>query len=137
MKYMLDTNICIYIIKSKPRRVFTRLKTLSFGDVVISAITYAELEYGVSKSSLPGKNRIALLKFTAPLEILPFFDKAAVTYGQLRALLEKTGQIIGPMDLLIGAHAVAEGLTLVTNNVSEFGRIPDLKIENWVESLPH
>jgi tRNA(fMet)-specific endonuclease VapC len=132
MKYMLDTNICIYIIKKKPLQVFDKLKTLPLGNVVISAITYAELEYGVEKSSDPDKNRIALLKFTAPLTIVPFCDKTAVTYGQLRAQLEKSGQIVGPMDLLIGAHAKAEGLILVTNNVTEFQRIPCLKIENWI-----
>jgi len=135
MKYMLDTNICIYIIKKKPLQVFDRLNKLPLGYVVISAITYAELEYGVEKSSDLDKNRIALLKFTAPLTIVPFSDKAAVTYGQLRAWLEKSGQIIGPMDLLIGAHAKAESLTLVTNNVTEFQRITDLKIENWINAI--
>jgi len=132
MKYLLDTNICIYIIKKKPLSVFEKIQLLQIDDIGISAITLAELEYGVSKSSYPERNELALLKFIAPLEILPFTEKAAKTYGQLRAFLEKAGQIIGTLDLFIGSHAKSENLILVTNNVSEFSRIPDLKIENWV-----
>ncbi len=132
MKYLLDTNICIYIIKKKPLSVFEKIQLLQINDIGISAITLAELEYGVSKSSSPESNELALLKFIAPLEILPFTEKAAKTYGQLRAFLEKSGQIIGTLDLFIGSHAKSENLILVTNNVSEFSRIPDLKIENWV-----
>jgi tRNA(fMet)-specific endonuclease VapC len=132
MKYLLDTNICIYIIKKKPLSVFEKIQLLQIDDIGISAITLAELEYGVSKSSYPERNELALLKFIAPLEILPFTEKAAKTYGQLRAFLEKAGQIIGTLDLFIGSHAKSENLILVTNNVSEFSRIPDLKIEKWV-----
>jgi tRNA(fMet)-specific endonuclease VapC len=131
MKYLLDTNMCIYIIKKHPPRVFEKLKSLDIEDVGISAITAAELEYGVSKSSMPEKNRLALTKFTAPLQILPFEEKAAEAYGRLGASLEKTGTVIGSFDLLIGAQAKSENLILVTNNVSEFGGIPGLKLENW------
>jgi len=132
MKYLLDTNICIYIIKKKPLSVFEKIQLLQINDIGISAITLAELEYGVSKSSSFERNKIALLKFIAPLVILPFTEKAAKTYGQLRAFLEKTGQIIGILDLFIGSHAKSENLILVTNNVFEFSRIPELEIENWV-----
>lgn len=132
MKYLLDTNVCIYIIKKKPSQVFEKLETLQINDIGISAITLAELEYGISKSTFPEKNKIALIKFLAPLEILPFTEKAAEIYGKIRSYLEKTGSIIGTLDLFIGAHAKSENLVLVTNNVTEFSRIPNLKIENWV-----
>lgn len=132
MKYLLDTNVCIYIIKKKPSQFFEKLETLQINDVGISAITLAELEYGISKSMFPEKNKIALIKFLAPLEILPFAEKAAEIYGKIRSYLEKAGSIIGTLDLFIGAHAESENLVLVTNNVTEFSRIPNLKIENWV-----
>jgi len=132
MKYLLDTNICIYIIKRKPLPVFEKLETLQINDVGISAITLAELEYGVSKSAFSEKNKIALIKFLVPLEILPFTEKAAQTYGKIRSYLEKAGSIIGTMDLFIGAHAKSENLVLITNNLREFSRIPNLKIENWI-----
>lgn len=133
MKYMLDTNICIYIIKKKPTKVIERLKRLDVGDICISAITLAELCYGIEKSQNKERNRLALAAFLAPIEILPFSDEAAARYGEIRAFLEKTGQIIGAYDLLIAAHAISKNLILVTNNVSEFGRIPCLSIENWTE----
>jgi tRNA(fMet)-specific endonuclease VapC len=132
MKYLLDTNTCIYLIKKKPLSVLKKIQSMRINEIGISAITLAELEYGVSKSSLPEKNKLALLKFVAPLEILPFTARAAQTYGQIRAYLEKSGQIIGSLDLLIISHAKSENLILVTNNVSEFSRISDLKIEKWV-----
>jgi tRNA(fMet)-specific endonuclease VapC len=130
---MLDTNICIYIIKKKPLKVFQTLKKLDIGDVCISAITLAELEYGVEKSHQKERNKIALTGFLTPFEILPFSDKAASIFGQIRATLEKKGQIIGAYDLLIGAHALSENLTLVTNNTNEFSRISGLSLENWAE----
>jgi tRNA(fMet)-specific endonuclease VapC len=133
MKYMLDTNICIYIIKKKPIKVLETLKKLEIGDICISSITLAELEYGVQKSQNREKNKIALAAFVAPLEILPFSDRAAIKYGEIRTALERKGQIIGAYDLLIAAHAISENLILVTNNVNEFGRIPELIIENWSE----
>jgi tRNA(fMet)-specific endonuclease VapC len=133
MQYMLDTNICIYIIKKKPPKVIDTLMKLEIGDVCISAITLAELEYGVEKSQHCERNKIALIGFLTPLEILPFSDKSAVKFGEIRATLEKKGQVIGAYDLLIGAHAFSENLTLVTNNTKEFSRIPNLSLENWVE----
>ena len=105
MKYLLDTNICIYIIRHHPPQVIDRLKSCGIGDVAISAITLAELEYGVAKSNRPEQNHEALLSFAAPLEILPFDDQAALHYGEIRTGLERSGQPIGAMDLLIAAHA--------------------------------
>lgn len=131
MQYMLDTNICIYIIKKKPVTVYKTLEKLNIGDICISAITLAELAYGVEKSQNKEKNKLALTVFSAPFEILPFSDKAALVYGQIRAELERRGKIIGAHDMLIAAHALSENLTLVTNNTAEFKRIPGLTLENW------
>ena len=133
MKYMLDTNICIYIIKKKPRKVLDTLKTLEIGDVCISTITLAELEYGVNKSQQEERNKIALINFLTPIEILPFSDSAAVIFGEIRASLEKRGQIIGAYDLLIAAHALSKNLILITNNTGEFSRIPGLSLQNWAD----
>ena len=133
MRYMLDTNICIYIIKEKPIKVLKKLRTFDLSDLVISAITHSELEYGVVKSSHRKENREALIKFLAPLEIVPYDDKAAVDYGQIRTHLEKKGTVIGAMDMLIGAHARSIPVTLVTNNLREFKRIPGLRVENWAK----
>ena len=132
MRYMLDTNVCIYIIKKKPPQVIHRLKSLQISDVCLSSITFAELEYGVEKSQRPEQNRWALTEFLAPLDILPFDDAAARRYGALRHHSEKIGKPIGAMDMLIGAHALSLGIALVTNNVDEFRRIENLSIENWV-----
>ena len=130
-KYLLDTNICIYIIKKKPITVIQKLQSLNISDVAISSITLSELEYGVSKSSVPEKNKLALTQFLAPIEILDFDDKAAEIYGQVRATLERQGRVIGPLDTLIGAHALSLAYTLVTNNIKEFERITQLSLENW------
>ena len=132
MHYLLDTNICIYIIKKHPIKVLNRLRQQSVGEVAVSSITLAELEYGADKSSRPEQNRNALLSFLSPLEILAFDEMAALHYGEIRAYLEKTGKIIGAMDMLIAAHARSISLTLVTNNTKEFSRIPNLNLENWV-----
>lgn len=132
MKIMLDTNICIYIIKRHPRSVLGRVESHPLGDIGISVITLAELEYGVSKSSNPARNRDALEQFVSPLEVAPFGQPATVAYGKVRASLEKKGNPIGSMDLLIAAHAVSLGIRLVTNNVREFKRVPGLRVENWV-----
>ena len=133
MKYLLDTNICIYVIKKRPEEVFRKFEDYDIGDVGISSITYAELCYGVEKSLHQQRNKISLETFTAPLEILEFDSRAAAAYGKIRDGLEKKGKIVGAMDLLIGAHALAAGLTLVSNNLKEFKRIPGLLTENWVE----
>lgn len=131
MRYMLDTNICIYIIRKKPIKVLKKLRTFDLSDIVISAITHSELEYGVAKSSRQKENRNALIKFLTTLDIVPYDDKAAADYGQIRNHLEKKGAVVGAMDILIGAHARSIPVTLVTNNVKEFKRIPGLRVENW------
>jgi tRNA(fMet)-specific endonuclease VapC len=132
MRFMLDTDICIYLIRKKPLQVLEKLKKLSIAEVAISSITLAELEYGVARSSKPEQNSEALQAFVAPLEIVPFDDRAACRYGEIRAWLESEGKVIGAMDLLIAAHAGSLGLTLVTNNLREFERVPGLALENWV-----
>jgi tRNA(fMet)-specific endonuclease VapC len=129
--FLLDTNICIYIIKQNQPSVFERFKSLSLGSVGISAITAAELQFGINKSLWPEKNRAALEQFLIPLEIIDFDYEAAIHYGELRSTLEKSGKPIGPLDMLIGAHARSLNVTLVTNNLKEFVRIPGLKLENW------
>jgi len=131
--YLLDTNICIYIIKKKPSDVLKTLKTKSKNDIYISSITIAELEYGVAKSQFPEKNKIALIEFLSIFNILPFDDTDAVNFGIIKLELEKKGKIIGPIDLLLAAQAKTKKLILVTNNVKEFERIEGLKIENWVK----
>lgn len=132
IRYLLDTNICIYIIKQHSKQVIEHLTKLSVGEVAISSITLAELEHGAAKSSRPEQNREALLAFVSPFEIVPFDDNASLHYGQIRAELESSGRVIGAMDMLIAAHARSLSLTLVTNNVREFERVPGLDIENWV-----
>ncbi|MEK6776934.1 MAG: type II toxin-antitoxin system VapC family toxin [bacterium] len=136
MKYMLDTNICIYLIKQKPSQVLKHFKTHTVGDIGISSITLAELRYGVSKSQHVEKNRQALDEFILPLEVADFDEKAAAEYGSIRAVLEKAGKPIGAMDMLIGAHALSLGATLVTNNKKEFKQIKSLKIDDWSASQP-
>ena len=131
MKYMLDTNICIYLIKQKPPKVLKHFKSHSIGDIGISSITLAELRYGVSKSRHIERNRQALDEFILPLEIEDFNEKAAAEYGTIRANLEKAGKPIGSMDMLIGAHALSHGATLVTNNTKEFKQIISLKAVDW------
>jgi len=130
--YLLDTNICIYIIKKKPTEMLERLISLDPLLVNVSSITVAELEYGVAKSSRPDQNREALLNFLAPLQIITFDTVAAQHYGEIRAYLEKRGGTIGAMDLLLAAHARSRSLIMVTNNEREYSRVPGLRIENWV-----
>lgn len=133
MKYLLDTNMCIYIIKKKPPQVFDKFKILNPADVGISSITLAELEYGVYKSQKQQQNQLALNQFLLPLEIIAFDEKSTEIYGKIRTELEKKGKIIGAMDLLIASQALALDLTLVTNNIKEYSRITNLKIENWID----
>lgn len=133
MKYMLDTNICIYTIKKAPDTVVDKLNQCRSKGVCISALTLAELQLGVEKSARPEKNADALAQLLAILTVLPFDDKAAAEYGKICAYLQKRGTPIGTMDNLIAAHARSENLILVTNNVREFERVPDLLIENWTE----
>ena len=133
MKYMLDTNICIYAMKRKPNIVFKRMTENVSAGLCISAITLAELEHGINKSVNKKKNRQTLNNFLEVIEILPFDMSAATEYGKICAYLQSQGTPIGPLDMLIAAHALAESLTIVTNNVKEFERVPGLIIENWSE----
>jgi tRNA(fMet)-specific endonuclease VapC len=130
--YLLDTNICIYIINNSPKQVVDRVKKLKVNQVKLSSISLAELEYGVSKSSSRGKNRKALVHFASAFDIVYFNDNDAEVYGLIRAELEKKGNVIGPYDMQIAAQAITRDLILVTNNTEEFARIPNLKLENWV-----
>lgn len=131
MKYMLDTNICIYIIKHKPEILIKRFLAHAPDEMCISAITYAELLHGVEKSQAIEKNRLALSLFLSPLTVLKFGDHAAEEYGRIRADLEKKGTTIGSMDMLLAGHAKAEGLIMVTNNTREFNRVVGLQVEDW------
>jgi len=133
MKFLLDTNICIYIIKKKPIAVIKNLLRYNPGDVAISTITVAELNYGIAKSSRPIENAIALEQFMQPLSIIDYSSGDALVYGKIRVTLEKKGTPIGAMDLLIASQAVNRNLILVTNNEKEFKRIKELRIENWTK----
>ena len=132
LKFMLDTNMVIYIIKQRPESVLQRFLLHAPSEFCISSITLAEMQYGIAKSSKPEQNQLALVSFLSNIEVAPFDDKAAVEYGPIRAGLEKLGTPIGGNDMLIAAHAKAIGLTVITNNTKEFERIPGLKLENWV-----
>jgi tRNA(fMet)-specific endonuclease VapC len=131
MKYLLDTNICIYLIKKKPLHVLRKFETHTLGDIGVSAITVAELQFGVQKSQYPTQNQRALEQFLIPLVIVEFDYNAAVTYGHIRAALEAQGTPIGPLDMLIAAQALSLDVILVTNNDREFCRVPNLKVANW------
>lgn len=131
LKYMLDTNMVIYVIKHRPLEV-AGIFNKHIGQMCISAITLAELWYGVEKSVKPAQNRAVLEDFTSRLEVISYEDNAAAHYGDIRAVLEGKGQIIGSNDLLIAAHARSRGFILVTNNQKEFDRVEGLRVENWV-----
>jgi tRNA(fMet)-specific endonuclease VapC len=134
MKYLLDTNICIYIINEKPQNVLKKFEQYPVTEFGISSITHAELQYGVEKSKRKKTNQYALDEFLLPLTILPFHGKKMMTsYGEIRASLESEGKTIGPLDMLIAAHALSLDLTIVSNNLYEFSRIRNLKSENWVD----
>lgn len=134
MKYLLDTNICVELIRRRSAAVIRELVKHPIGDIGLSSVTVAELQYGVVKSSEPERNRLALAQFLAPLAIADFDAPAAEAYGLIRAGLERQGTPIGPLDTLIAAHALSLGVILVTNNEREFGRVPGLSVENWVDS---
>lgn len=132
MKVMLDTNICIYIIKQKPQSVLERFRAFQVGDVGISSNTLAELQYGAMKSARPRQNRESLKEFIAPLDVASFDIAASEAYGEIRASREKSGRPIGAMDLLIAAHALSLDARLATNNEREFRRVRGLHVENWI-----
>ncbi len=131
LQYMLDTNICIYIIKNYPGSLRERFNQFA-EQVCVSSITLAELYYGAEKSARVLQNIQEVEEFISRLDVLAFSPKAAKHYGQIRADLERAGTPVGPHDLLIGGHARAEGLTVVTNNLREFARMPGVRSENWV-----
>ena len=130
--YLLDTNICIYIINNHPETVVERIKKFKADQIKLSSISYAELEYGASKSKCREKNRNALIDFASAFDILAFDDNDAEVFGLIRATLEKQGCLIGPYDMQIAAQAISRDLVLVTNNTKEFSRIKELRWENWV-----
>ncbi len=132
MRYLLDTNICIYIIKRKPEEVIKRFLKLKPDSIGISSISVSELYYGVAKSSKPNENTIALEQFILPLTVLNYNKEDSIAYGRLGAKLESKGKLIGAMDMLIAAQALARELVLVTNNEREFKKIEGLSVENWV-----
>ncbi|MCX6570727.1 MAG: type II toxin-antitoxin system VapC family toxin [Candidatus Aminicenantes bacterium] len=132
MRFMLDTDSCIALIKRKPNSILRRLTSLSPGEAGISAISLAELRYGVAKSAQQEKNGLALDEFLLPLEVADFDEPTAESYGMVRAALEKAGTPIGPLDTQIGAHALSLGATLITHNSREFRRIPGLAVEDWL-----
>lgn len=131
MKYLLDTNICIYLINDRPKKVLAHFKRHSLEDIGISSITASELAFGVAKSA-SSKNSAALEAFLLPLNVVDYDAGAAMIYGDIRAKLEKQGKTIGPLDMLIAASALSRQLILVTNNEKEFRRISKLKVENWL-----
>jgi tRNA(fMet)-specific endonuclease VapC len=132
-RYLLDTNICIYIRRERPKSVLERFQVLAPGATAISVVTYGELIYGVRKSSDPEKGTLVLQELIALIPVLPIAVNVAETYGTIRKALAVRGELIGNNDLWIAAHAKSLGLTLVTNNESEFQRMEGLIIENWVK----
>lgn len=130
MTYLLDTDICSYIIK-KPSLIRPRMEKISAGEITISSITWAELNSWVKMSSMPEKRLLSLQKMFAPITILPFNQRDAEYHGEIRTQLERKGQLIGALDLLIAAHALSRDLTVVTNNTNHFSRVANLKVVNW------
>ena len=135
MTYLFDTNICIYLINNKYDYLIDRVENLGIEEIAISTISIAELEYGIakSKSLYKEENRIALMEFLLPFKFLPFGQNDAYEYGVLRSILQAQGNVIGNMDMLIGAQVLSNDLTLVTNNVKEFKRIEGIRLENWIK----
>ena len=131
--YMLDTNICIFLINNKHPEIARKITDIPSEKICVSTITQAELEFGVAKSRKPAKNAQALAKFLSVIRVLDFDTRAAEVYGEIRVDLERRGETIGYMDMLIAAHAKSSGYTIVTNNIREFDRIDGLQVENWVK----
>lgn len=132
MMFLIDTNICIYIINNHPPEVVQKFRDIGVGNICISSITVSELQYGACESTQIKKNLIRLEEFLSPFEIISYDENASKYYGQIRSYLEKQGNVIGPLDMLIAAHALSENLTLITNNEKEFKRVKSLDFENWV-----
>jgi tRNA(fMet)-specific endonuclease VapC len=134
MRWMLDTNTCIALIRQAPAAVIRKLRGKSIGQVGISSIVLSELTFGVARSSRPAQNIAALREFLLALEVAPYDQAAATEYGAVRAALAQTGEPIGPLDTLIAAHALALDVVLVTHNKREFGRVRGLRLEDWLKS---
>lgn len=134
MRFMLDTNICIELLRGSSVDLLARFEKYEIDEIGISSITLAELQYGVAKSRRPDHHESLLVLFCAPLAIAPFDPPAAEAYGKTRTALERAGTSIGPLDTLIAAHAISLGVTIVTNNEREFIRVPGLRVENWLRS---
>ena len=130
--YLLDTNICIYAINGRHPRLTEHLLTIHPDDILISSVTLGELEYGAAKSHWGDRTRQIMCAFLSNFNTLPFDDKDAALFGQIRAKLESTGAVIGVLDLMIGAQGIAKDLTVVTHNTKEFSRIPGIHLEDWV-----
>jgi len=133
MRFMLDTNTCIELIRKRDERVLRRMKRRNPAEICVSSVTLSELEYGVAKSANPQKNRLALAEFMTPLAVVPYDDAVAPVYGCVRSDLERAGTPIGPLDTMIAAHALSLRLTVVTGNVREFRRVSGLMVQNWGE----
>ena len=130
--YLLDTNICIYLLKNRYPYLTQKLLEHNPSDFMISVVTVFELEYGAAKSHWGERTRSNLALFLAPFTILPFNDADAMAAGKLRAYLEQAGTPIGPYDLQIASQAISRNLTIITHNTSEFSRVPGLQLEDWV-----
>ena len=133
MRFMLDTDTCINLIRKRSDKILARLKRRRPEDVCVSAVTLSELEYGAAKSAAPAKNRLALMEFMTPIGVVPYDDTVAESYGLVRAEIEGMGTPIGPLDTMIAAHAVSLGLIVVTGNEGEFCRVSGLKVQNWAK----
>jgi len=131
VKYLLDTNICVFLIRRKSATVLTRFGQFGIDELGVSAVTLAELRYGADKSRRPEQNHAALDEFLVPLAVVDFDSQAAAHYGRLRAELERRGTPIGPLDTMIAAAALSLGVPLVTNNTAEFSQVPGLRVEDW------
>lgn len=129
--YLIDTNMVIFAIKNKPINVLKKISENFNNNIYISSLTIAELEFGIANSKNPEKNRISLLEILSIFSILTFDEKDAILYGQIKAKLRKSGNIIGPIDLFLAAQAVSKDLIFVTNNTKEFIRVPGIKLEDW------
>lgn len=136
MRYMLDTNTCVLLIRKRGGLILKRMKRHSPDDMCVSSVTLSELEYGAAKSANPARNRLALAEFMTPIRVAAYDDAVAPVYGMVRAKLEKAGIPIGPLDTMIASHALALGMTVVTDNEREFCRVAGLKVQNWSKGEP-
>ncbi|MBO4881929.1 MAG: PIN domain-containing protein [Lachnospiraceae bacterium] len=132
MRYMLDTNTFIYLIKYRPAEVLEMMKQVDTSDICISSVTYSEVSYAIEKGANAARNRIALVLLLSSITILPFDDRAACEYGMIKSELERSEIPIGALNTMIAAHARSSGCTLVTNNIREFKRVRNIRIEKWV-----